>query len=159
MADDESERPLLTEMAEKLRQARGSSFSDRPEPGPPGDGVPHRHDGIPQRHEPPTPARPAPARVAESDGPDPLQVSLRIDSLERRLFELRAALEDAGAAPVAPAVAGRAPAPADAAAWIAFAAAAMSEYDDVKDQADAADQLLAEYRARRVRGGLLGGEA
>jgi hypothetical protein len=43
----------------------------------------------------------------------------------------------------------------DLAAWIAFAAAAMSEYDDVQDQARAADQLLAEFRARRAGGGLL----
>jgi hypothetical protein len=98
-------------------------------------------------------------RKEDSEGPDPLQVSLRIDSLERKLFELRAALDDAVARPAARSGVDPAPAPGDAAAWIAFAAAAMSEYDDAKDQADAADQLLAEYRARRARGRMLGGEA
>ena len=42
--------------------------------------------------------------------------------------------------------------------WIAFAAAAMSEYDDANAQAEAADQLLAEYRVRRARGGVLSDE-
>ena len=80
---------------------------------------------------------------------------MRIDSLERRLFELRAALEDAvaGSAGAADALAAE-----DTAAWIAFAAAAMSEYDDATAQAEAADQLLAEYRARRARGGVLSDE-
>jgi hypothetical protein len=148
MADEDPERPLLTEMAQKLRQARDSSLTDRPEPAPPSEPAPS-----------PPPGRPAPARPPQAEGPDPLQVSLRIDSLERRLFELRAALEDAGVQPVPAGAAERAPAPGDSAAWIAFASAAMGEYDDAKDQADAADQLLAEYRRRRVRGGLLGGEA
>jgi hypothetical protein len=83
-------------------------------------------------------------------------VSSRIDSLERRLFELRAALEDATTQAARPASA--AGASGDAAAWIAFAAAAMSEYDDANAQAEAADQLLAEYRARRARGGVLADE-
>jgi hypothetical protein len=144
VADDAADRPLLTEMAEKMRQARGTSFTDRPAPAPP----------------PPPPPRSAPQHQPgsrePSAGPDPLQVSLRIDSLERRLFELRAALEDATARAARPALA--ASASGDAAAWIAFAAAAMSEYDDATAQAEAADQLLAELRARRARGGVLGDE-
>jgi hypothetical protein len=82
-------------------------------------------------------------------------VALRIDSLERRLFELRAALEDAVAPASAAGAAGFHPAPDDAAAWIAFAAAAMTAYEDATDRADAADQVLAEYRTRRARGGVL----
>ena len=139
MADDEPERPLLTEMAEKLRQARSTSFTDRPEPA---------------AADPPPP-RAAAARPVEPPAPDPLQVALRIDSLERRLFELRAALEDAVAPASAPGAAGFHPAPDDASAWIAFAAAAMTAYADATDRADAADQLLAEYRTRRARGGVL----
>jgi hypothetical protein len=148
--DDAVDRPLLTEMAEKMRQARGSSFTDRPEAPP---------------APPPAPPRPAPQHEPggrdPSPGPDPLQVSLRIDSLERRLFELRTALEDATAqaAGPAPAAAAAVGAAGDAAAWIAFAAAAMSEYDDASAQAEAADQLLAEFRARRARGGVLSDEA
>lgn len=145
MADEETERPLLTEMAEKLRQARSSSFTDRPD--------------APPAAEPPPPTRPPAARHGEPPAPDPLQVSLRIDSLERKLFELRAALEDAVAPASAAGEAGLQPAPADAAAWIAFAAAAMNAYEDATDQAGAADELLAEYRARRARGGVLGDEA
>jgi hypothetical protein len=144
VADDPVDRPLLSEMAEKMRQARGTSFTDRPEPAPPA---------------PPAP-RPAPQRRPEgrdpSPGPDPFQVSSRIDSLERRLFELRTALEDVTAQAAGPASA--AGAHEDAAAWIAFAAAAMREYDDATAQAEAADQLLAEYRARRARGGVLSDE-
>ena len=113
MADDEPERPLLTEMAEKLRQARSTSFTDRPEPA---------------AADPPSTRAPA-ARPVEPSAPDPLQVALRIDSLERRLFELRAALEDAVAPASAAGAAGFHPAPDDAAAWIAFAAAAMTAYD------------------------------
>jgi hypothetical protein len=149
VADDALDRPLLTEMAEKMRQARSTSFTDRPEPAPPAPAAP--------------PARPEPQHQSggrdPSPGPDPLQVSLRIDSLERRLFELRAALEDATAQAAGP-VPDVAPgvAPGDAAAWIAFAAAAMREYDDAATQAEAADQLLAEYRARRAGGGVLGDE-
>jgi hypothetical protein len=150
VADDEPERPLLTEMAEKLRQARGSSFTDRPAPAPSSDA---------QRA---APARSSPPPRAESreqePGPDPLQVSLRIDSLERRLFELRAALEDAVAKPGPRASADAVGAGGDSAAWIAFAAAAMTEYDNAVDQAEAADHLLAEFRARRARGGVLSGE-
>ena len=88
MADDEPERPLLSEMAEKLRQARSSSFTDQPEaaPAPP----------------PPSPVR-APGSAAAAGRPRArpprtrFRCRLRIDSLERRLFELRAALEDAAA--------------------------------------------------------------
>jgi hypothetical protein len=141
VADDEADRPLLTEMAEKLRQARGSSFTDRPESTPP------RESAAPRPAPPPRPeSRPSPPDA------DRFPPSARIDSLERRLFELRIALDEA--------VAGRAGAPADAdvAAWIAFAAAAMSQYDDATAQAEAADQLLAEYRARRARGGVLSDE-
>jgi hypothetical protein len=150
MADEapgEPERPLLTEMAEKLRQARGSSFTDRPEPAPS------------RSQDEPRPAPSAPPQPPAEPVAEPFQASLRIDSLERRLFELRAALEDAGVRPASASAADRAPVPADSAAWVTFAAAAMGEYADAKDQAAAADQLLAEYRARRVRGGLLGGEA
>ncbi len=146
MADDPTDRPLLSEMAEKMRQARGASFTDHPEGAAPAP--------------PPPPPRPAPSQRPEgrdpSPGPDPFQVSTRIDSLERRLFELRAALEDATVQAARPDSA--AGASEDAAAWIAFAAAAMSEYDDATAQAEAADQLLAEYRARRARGGLLNNE-
>jgi hypothetical protein len=152
-APGEPDRPLLTEMAEKLRQARGSSFSDRPEPSS------RPEPAAAGSRDEPRPAPSAPPQPPADAGPEPFQASLRIDSLERRLFELRAALEDAGVRPVPASAGDRAPAPADSAAWVAFAAAAMAEYDDAKDQAVAADQLLAEYRARRVRGGLLGGEA
>jgi hypothetical protein len=144
VADDDPERPLLTEMAEKLRQARSASFTDRPD-GPAGA-------------ETPPPRAPA-ARPVEPPAPDPLQVALRIDSLERRLFELRAALDDAVAPAAVAGAAGFHPVADDAAAWIAFAAAAMTAYEDATDQAEAADRLLAEYRARRARGGVLNDDA
>ena len=34
----------------------------------------------------------------------------------------------------------------------------MTEYEDATAQAEAADQLLAEYRTRRARGGVLSDE-
>jgi hypothetical protein len=142
VADDTADRPLLTEMAEKLRQARSSSFTDRPEPAPPSAPAPTM--------------RPAPQLQSESREPAPVrdqpEASTRIDSLERRLFELRTALDDAVARPAPASAAGTL---SDSAAWIAFAAAAMSHYDDATAQAEAADQLLAEYRARRAHGGVL----
>jgi hypothetical protein len=143
VADDDADRPLLTEMAEKLRQARSTSFTDRPEPAPP-------------EPAPRAAPQPRPGGRESAPGGEQLPAPTRIDSLERRLFELRTALEDAVGKLALPAAGTHAP--SDSVAWIAFAAAAMSEYDDATAQAEAADQLLAEYRLRRADGGVLSGE-
>jgi hypothetical protein len=82
---------------------------------------------------------------------------MRLDSIERRLFDLRAALDELAAGQTDTPLAAEEHAPSDAEAWIAFAAAAVRVSDDVEERAEIADQLLAEYRKRRVRGGVLGG--
>jgi len=147
VSDAEAERPMLTEMAEKLRQARSAGFGEEIE-------SPRRADAPPRQAREPE-ERPAPRRTEADSAPETFQGPSRIDSLERRLFELRVALDEAvsrqtGASPDA-----GARAPSDAEAWIAFAAAAARRYDDAEVQAGAADRLLAEYRKRRRRGGLL----
>jgi hypothetical protein len=144
------ERPLLTEMAEKLRQARSAGFGDEAESPRTAETAqpaqrPRESDG------PPRPRRP------ESDPPrEHLQAPSRIDSLERRLFELRVALDEAVGRQAEASPEAGARAPSDAEAWIAFAAAAAARCDDAGVQAGVADRLLAEYRRRRERGGLLG---
>ena len=83
---------------------------------------------------------------------------MRLDSIERRLFDLRAALDELAAGHTDLALDAETHAPSDAEAWIAFAAAAVRRSDDAEEGAEIADQLLAEYRKRRARGGVLGGE-
>jgi hypothetical protein len=149
VSDGDAERPLLTEMAEKLRQARSAGFGEEIESPRDADaGHPPR-----QAREPEQP--PAPRRPEAEPAPETFQGPSRIDSLERRLFELRVALDEAVARQTDAAPAAGARAPNEAEAWIAFAAAAAGRFDDADVQAGVADRLLAEYRKRRRRGGLL----
>jgi hypothetical protein len=160
--DGDAERPVLSEMAEKLRQARSAGFHDvEPEP--------HVADEPPiaqpaetvQRIEPPDePERPIAVRDAGGgSGSGSLQASMRLDSIERRLFDLRAALDELAAEQTSLLLAAVAHTPTDAEAWIAFAAAAVRRGDRAEAQAEIADQLLGEYRKRRAPGGVLSGEA
>ena len=157
--DRDAERPAPSEMAEKLRRARSAGFHDfEPEP--------HAPDPSAVEH-PPEPRQPSEPLAEKTRVPDDrdaggaaasLQASMRLDSIERRLFDLRAALDElAGGQPDTP-LASETRVPSDAEAWIAFAAAAVRRSDDVGEGAEIADQLLAEYRKRRARGGVLGGE-
>jgi hypothetical protein len=140
---------MLTEMAEKLRQARSAGFGEEIEsPRGAAGGPPPR-----QAREPEEPA--AKRRPEGESAPETVQSPSRIDSLERRLFELRVALDEAVARQTVAGPAGGAPAPSEAEAWITFAAAAAGRFDDADVQAGVADRLLAEYRKRRRRGGLL----
>jgi hypothetical protein len=84
---------------------------------------------------------------------------MRLDSIERRLFDLRAALDELAAERTGRLLDAEAHTPTEAEAWIAFAAAAIRRGDPAEAQAEIADQMLAEYRKRRARGGVLSGEA
>jgi hypothetical protein len=149
VSDGPADRPLLTEMAEKLRQARSAGFGEEIE-------SPSRADaGAPPRAAREPEAPPAPRRPAADSAPETFQGPSRIDSLERRLFELRVALDEAVSRQTDASPDAGAPAPSEAEAWIAFAAAAAGRFDDADVQAGVADRLLAEYRKRRQRGGLL----
>jgi hypothetical protein len=132
--DGETGRPMLREMAEKLRQARSMDF----------------HGEDPDREgraaRPPAAEREREARPAA----DAVQVSTRIDSFERRLFELRVTLDEVVANQLDGSRNATARLPSDAEAWIAFAAAAAARGDDAEAQALVADRLLAEYRQRRA---------
>jgi hypothetical protein len=158
--DGDVERPVLSEMAEKLRRARSAGFHDfehephDPEVSP----AENPAEAVQRSVEPAEPARPVEDQGAAGSSGS-LQASLRLDSIERRLFDLRAALDELAAAQtdILPAPEGRAP--TDAEAWIAFAAAAAHREDDAAAQAEIADQLLSEYRKRRARGGVLGAGA
>lgn len=144
MSDADPERPMLTEMAEKLRQARRAGFGEEIE-------SPRTSDaGTPDSGQ-----RPVPARRDADAASEHLRGPSRIDSLERRLFELRVALDEAVGRQAEPPSVADTHAPSDAEAWIAFAAAAAGRSDDAAVQAGVADRLLAEYRKRRGRGGLL----
>jgi len=81
--DDETGRPMLTEMAEKLRQARSMDFHGEDHTAPVG----HREARAVRAPAPATERRSG-DRDARS-ATDAIQVSTRIDSFERRLFELR----------------------------------------------------------------------
>ena len=140
---DEAGRPMLTEMAEKLRQARSMDF--------------HGEDQTAQRAHGEARAGRAPGPAAERrlddhearSAADAVHVSTRIDSFERRLFELRVTLDEVVANQLDGSRSGMARLPSDAEAWIAFAAAAAGRGYDAEAQARVADQLLAEYRKRR----------
>ena len=157
--DRDAERPAPSEMAEKLRRARSAGFHDfEPEPHAP---------GAPPLERPPEPMQPSEPLAEKTRVPDDrdagagsgsLQASMRLDSIERRLFDLRAALDELAAGQTDLPLDAEAHAPSDAEAWIAFAAAAVRRSDDAEEGAEIADQLLAEYRKRRARGGVLGGE-
>jgi hypothetical protein len=158
--DGDAERPVLSEMAEKLRQARSAGFHDvEPEPHvadePP---VERPAEAVQRIDEPDEPERPVGVRDA-GGGSGSLQASMRLDSIERRLFDLRAALDELAAEQTSMLLAAEAHTPTDAEAWIAFAAAAVRRGDHAEAQAEIADQLLGEYRKRRARGGVLSGEA
>ena len=142
--DRDAERPVLSEMAEKLRRARSAGF--------------HDFEGEPQTADAPPVERPAEpvgrSEVAaekarphddrdEGSGAGSLQASLRLDSIERRLFDLRAALDELAAGQTDMLLDAEAHAPTDAEAWIAFAAAAVRRSDDVEEGAAIADRLLA----------------
>ena len=157
--DRDAERPAPSEMAEKLRRARSAGFHDfEPESHAP---------GAPPLDLPPEPMQPSEPLAEKTRAPDDrdagagsgsLQASMRLDSIERRLFDLRAALDELAAGHTDLALDAETHAPSDAEAWIAFAAAAVRRSDDAEEGAEIADQLLAEYRKRRARGGVLGGE-
>jgi hypothetical protein len=147
VSDADAERPMLTEMAEKLRQARRAGFGEEIE-SPRGADAPARPPREPEE-------RPAPRRSEGDSAPETFQGPSRIDSLERRLFELRVALDEAVSRQTHASPGAGARAPSDAEAWIAFAASAARRFDDADVQAGVADRLLAEYRKRRRRGGLL----
>ena len=150
MSDGDPERPLLTEMAEKLRQARSAGFGEETESPRSAETA---QPPAQRSREPDGPSRPR--RLEADPPPEHLQAPSRIDSLERRLFELRVALDEAVGrqAEASPEAGSRVP--SDAEAWIAFAAAAAARFDDAGAQAGAAERLLAEFRRRRERGGLL----
>ena len=158
--DRDAERPAPSEMAEKLRRARSAGF----------------HDFEPEPHAARRAARRAPARADAAErtagGEDPRARRPGRGRRRRLAPGLHAPRLDR-APPVRPARGARrarsraAPtlpldaethAPSDAEAWIAFAAAAVRRSDDAEEGAEIADQLLAEYRKRRARGGVLGGE-
>jgi hypothetical protein len=154
--DGDVERPVLSEMAEKLRRARSAGFHDFEEPDAVGAAPVERAAAPVERSEPPGETIRPPDEREAGEGSGSLQASLRLDSIERRLFDLRAALDELAAAqPAGLRDAGR-HTPTDAEAWIAFAAAAVGRVDDARAQAEVADRLLAEYRERTARGGLLG---
>ena len=96
--DRDAERPAPSEMAEKLRRARSAGFHDfEPEP--------HAPDPSAVEH-PPEPRQPSEPLAEKTRVPDDrdagggagsLQASMRLDSIERRLFDLRAALDELAA--------------------------------------------------------------
>jgi hypothetical protein len=143
VSDDETGRPMLTEMAEKLRQARSMDFHGED------------HSALGGNGEARVARAPAPAAERRSDdrqarsATDAIRVSTRIDSFERRLFELRVTLDEVVANQLDGIGGGTSRLPSDAEAWIAFAAAAAGRGEDAETQALVADQLLAEYRKRR----------
>jgi len=129
---------MLTEMAEKLRQARRAGFGEEIE-------SPRSSDA--GTHDPGQ--RPVPARRDADAASEHLQGPSRIDSLERRLFELRVALDEAVGRQAEPPSVADTHAPSDAEAWIAFAAAAAGRSDDAAVQAGVA----AACGTRRASGG------
>jgi hypothetical protein len=144
-------------MAEKLRRARSAGFHDFEEPEAVGAAPVERAAEPVERSEPRGETISPPGEGDAGGGSGSLQASMRLDSIERRLFDLRAALDElaAGQPDTVPDAAGS-HTPTDAEAWIAFAAAAVRRSDDAGAQAEIADQLLAEFRKRRARGGVLG---
>jgi hypothetical protein len=157
--DGDAERPVLSEMAEKLRRARSAGFHDfEQEPDVPEAPRAARPAETVQRREEPVEPAPLEEERDTGGGSGSLQASLRLDSIERRLFELRAALDELAAGQSDMPPDGDGHTPTDAEAWIAFAAAAVRRSDDAGAQAAIADQLLAEYRKRRASGGVLSGD-
>ena len=155
--DGDAERPVLSEMAEKLRQARGSGFHDA-EPEDAADAPPRAAAPPPAAAPPRARARGARGTTTRTRESGSLQASLRLDSIERRLFDLRATLDELAAEHTDMLLATGRAAPTDAEAWIAFAAAAIPGDGDAAGKAEIADRLLAEYRRRRESGGVLSGE-
>jgi hypothetical protein len=155
--EGDAERPVLSEMAEKLRRARSAGFHDfEPEPHPSSAPSVEQPAEPVQRSEAPA-AKTRPLDDRDRSGSGSLQASMRLDSIERRLFELRAALDELAAGQTDMLLDAEAHTPTDAEAWIAFAAAAVRRSDNVEAQAEIADRLLAEYRKRLQRGGVFGG--
>ena len=158
MRDRDAERPAPERDGGEASARAQRGFHDfEPEP--------HAPDPSAVEH-PPEPRQPSEPLAEKTRVPDDrdagggaasLQASMRLDSIERRLFDLRAALDELAAGQPDTPLASETRAPSDAEAWIAFAAAAVRRSDDVGEGAEIADQLLAEYRKRRSRGGELGG--